>query len=82
MQRMGESCILPLDTLWYDFSMDQKTFNGVAGIIFLLIAVLHALRLLYGWGAGIGGWVVPMWFSWAGVVITGYLAWSAFRLKR
>lgn len=71
-----------IGTLWYDFSMDKKTFNGVAGVIFLLIAVLHALRMLYGWDAAIGGWAVPMWFSWAGVVIAGYLAWSAFRLKR
>lgn len=62
--------------------MDQKTFNGVVGVIFLLIAVLHALRLLYGWSAEIGGWMVPMWFSWVALVIAGYLAWSAFRLKR
>ncbi|MDP3727212.1 MAG: hypothetical protein Q8R35_01080 [bacterium] len=62
--------------------MDQKIFNGVTGIIFLLIAVLHALRMLYGWDAAIGGWAVPMWLSWAALVIAGYLAWSAFRRKR
>lgn len=64
----------------YHGIMDQRTFNGVAGIIFLLVAVLHALRVLYDWGALIGGWSVPMWASWIAIVIAGYLAVSAYRL--
>ena len=60
--------------------MAQKTFNGVMGVIFLLIAILHALRVMYDWGAFIGGWTVPMWLSWAALVIAGYLAFTAYRL--
>ena len=62
--------------------MDQKTFTGVAGVVFLLIAVLHALRIFYGWPAVIGTFAVPMWLSWAALVISGYLAYDAWQLKR
>lgn len=62
--------------------MDQKTFSLAAGVIFLLIAVLHALRILSGWQAVIGGWGVPMWLSWAALAIAAYLAWSGLTLSR
>ena len=45
--------------------MTQKTFNTAAGSIFLIVAVLHALRLLCGWGFTIAGWHAPLWVSWA-----------------
>lgn len=62
--------------------MHQKTFNLVVGVIFLLIALLHALRILSGWEAVIGEWEVPMWLSWVALVVSGYLTYNAFRLGR
>ena len=62
--------------------MTQRAFNLAAGSIFLLVAVLHALRLFFGWHAIIAGWIVPMWVSWAGGVLAGFLAYSAFGRKR
>lgn len=62
--------------------MKQKTFNLVVGVIFLLIALLHVLRLLWGWEAAIGGWEVPMGLSWVALVVSGYLAYTAFRLGK
>ena len=41
----------------------------VTGIIFLVIAALHAVRLALGWEAMIGGWQVPMWLSVVAVVV-------------
>jgi len=62
--------------------MNQKTFTLTAGIIFVLIAVLHIFRLLFRWEAIIGGWYVPTWVSCLALVLSGYLAYSAFRLSR
>lgn len=62
--------------------MTQRTFNMLAGIIFTLVAVLHALRLLLGWDAVIGGWDVPGWVSWIALGLSGYLAYSAFTVKK
>ncbi len=62
--------------------MNQKTFSLVTSVIFLLIALVHALRLALGWHAVLNTWAVPMWVSWAGLVLTLYLASTGFRLAR
>jgi hypothetical protein len=62
--------------------MTQRTFNTVAGVIFSVVAALHALRLLLGWTAVIGGWEVPHWVSWLALALAAYLAYTAFTLKR
>ena len=62
--------------------MKQKTFSLAAGAIFGLIALLHLLRLLFGWEAIIDGWPVPRWISWMALVIAGYFAFAGMRLGR
>lgn len=62
--------------------MNQKTFNQVAGIIFAFIAVMHLLRLLFGWHITITGRTAPMGVSVAALVLFAFLAWSAFKLKK
>lgn len=59
--------------------MKPETYWKVTGIIFLVIAVLHGLRVLLGWQAVIGGWLVPMWPSAIAVVVAGYLAYQGLR---
>ena len=62
--------------------MNSKNYCIVSGIIFTLVAVLHGLRLALGWSALIGSWSMPMWLSGVGLVIAGFLAYSAFNLGR
>jgi hypothetical protein len=62
--------------------MTQRTFSLVTSVLFFLIALLHALRLLQGWQVTIGDVVVPLWVSWIGLVIAVYLANQGFRLAR
>ena len=62
--------------------MKQGTFLLVTSSIFALIALLHALRLIYGWAVTIGEWTVPAWVSAVGFLIAGYLASQGFFLKR
>ena len=62
--------------------MKQRTFNLAAGTVFLLVAVLHALRLFRGWDVVFAGRHVPMWASWAGLALAGFLAYSAFSQKK
>jgi len=61
--------------------MNQKTFSNVTLMVFSLIALLHILRLVYGWNAVIAGWAVPMWLSGLSVIVSGYLAYSAFKWR-
>ena len=61
--------------------MDQRTYNTVTAILFLVIAALHLLRIVFGWPAQIGELSIPMWVSWLALVVSGALAWSGFRQK-
>ena len=62
--------------------MSQKTLTFMAGAVFSLIMVLHVLRLLFGWEVVIGGWNVPLWVSWVAIAVSGYFAYTAFRVGR
>ena len=60
--------------------MDQKVYNTITAVLFLVIAVLHLLRIILGWPARIGSVDFPMWGSWLALVVTGGLAYFGFRL--
>ena len=62
--------------------MSQKTFSLVVGLVFLLIAVMHALRLALKWEVVLNGWSVPMWVSAIAIAITAYLAFEGLNLGR
>ena len=60
--------------------LSSKTFFQISGIIFFVVALMHLLRILLDWQASIANWDVPMWLSYIGVVVAGYLAYNAFKL--
>ena len=63
--------------------MSQKTFSLTAGIIFLLLAIGHVLRLAFGrWDITIAGQPIPSWPSWVALIVAAYLAYEGFRLSR
>lgn len=52
----------------------KKPFTYIAALIFALIALLHLLRLIFGWVVTIVGADVPMWGSVVALVLSGVLA--------
>lgn len=62
--------------------MNNKQFFTTTGILFSLIALLHLFRLVRGWEAVIGGFTVPLWFSGVALIVAGYLAVTAWRLRK
>ena len=52
----------------------KKPFTLLAVLVFALVALVHLLRLIFGWEATLDGAVVPMWVSILGLVIPGGLA--------
>lgn len=62
--------------------MDHKMYMKVSAGIFALVAILHLARILLGWDAVIGGWEVPIWLSWAGVIGAGFLAYTGYKYQR
>ena len=61
--------------------MSQRTFSLVVGVVFLLIAVGHLVRVVLGATLVIEGMAIPMWPSVLAVIVMGYLAFAGFRLS-
>ena len=62
--------------------MTQRTFSLITAVLFFLIALLHAVRLLRGWQVTIEGAVVPIWIGWIGLAIAAYWAYQGFLLSK
>jgi hypothetical protein len=62
--------------------LSKNTFSLVAGTIFLIVALAHALRFVFKWEVIIAGWQVPMWLSGVAIVIAAYLAYEGFQKSK
>ena len=60
--------------------MNEKKYLLISGILFLVLAVLHLLRVIFSWPFEIGEYSIPIWVSYFPVVILGVLSRWAFRL--
>ena len=60
--------------------MSQRAFSLSAGVIFLLIALGHLLRVILQASFVVEGFAVPMWPSILAVVAMGYFSYEGFRL--
>lgn len=52
----------------------MKPFTTLAVAVFVVIGIVHLLRLMLGFEVIIAGWAVPMWANLVGAVIAGVLA--------
>jgi hypothetical protein len=52
----------------------MKPFTAATLVILALVAIVHVLRLLFGWSVTINGTDIPMWVSVVAFVITAGLA--------
>jgi hypothetical protein len=60
----------------------MKPFTTIAVAIFTLMAIVHLLRLAFGWEVVVTGFVIPVWWSAIGIVVTGGLALMVWREAR
>ena len=60
----------------------MELFTRIAISIFVIIALLHILRLFFGWEVTINGVVIPMWASVLGLIIAVGLAIMLWRESR
>ena len=59
--------------------MGHKSYCTVSGILFVLVAVAHLIRIVYGMTIQVGNIMVPMQVSWLGLIVPAALAVWAFR---
>jgi hypothetical protein len=56
-----------------------KPFTNLAVAVFSLVAIAHLLRLFTGWEVVVGGFAVPIWVSWLGLLFAAGLAVMVWR---
>lgn len=61
--------------------MSQKAFYSIAGTVFLIVGIVHLLRVVNGWPVTINNLAVPMWASWLAVVIAALLAYNGLKKR-
>lgn len=62
-------------------SPTERGLLKLVGVIFLIIALVHLLRLAFGWTLIVGEANIPLWLSWLGVIIPGYLSYCSFHFS-
>ena len=64
-------------------STSLRVYLVLSGTIFLLVATLHLLRLVYQWPIVVGAWTVPLWVSYVGLpVASGYCVWAYWLFRK
>jgi hypothetical protein len=58
--------------------LNRQTYMTVTATLFLVVAIVHLLRIIFGWQVEIGGLSIPFWVSWLGVLAAGALAYLGF----
>ena len=61
--------------------MTRTNYCVVSGVLFLLVALAHLLRIVNGMTVQVDEYVVPMSVSWVGFIVPAALAFWAFRVK-
>jgi hypothetical protein len=56
----------------------ERKLLMLVGIVFLIVALLHLVRIAFGWNLILAEVTVPLWLSWVGVIFPGYLSYSSF----
>jgi len=60
------------------YAPSERKLLLLAGLIFLIVAVVHGARLVFGWTLFVGDLNIPLWLSWLGVVVAAYLSYASF----
>ncbi|HET7447964.1 MAG TPA: hypothetical protein VFJ49_08650 [Methyloceanibacter sp.] len=59
----------------------KKPFTSVTVVVLAVVAIAHALRLIFGLSVTLGGAEVPMWVSAVALVLAAALAIGTWRVS-
>jgi uncharacterized protein involved in cysteine biosynthesis len=65
-----------------EIGLNRNTYVTLTAAIFVLVAMAHVLRIIFGWSVEIGGLIIPFWLSWLAVLAAGALAYLGFSQRR
>ena len=60
----------------------SKPFTWIAATLFALAAIIHIIRLIKPFQVVVGSHSVPMWCSYAAIVVGAFMSWMLCREAR
>jgi hypothetical protein len=67
---------------YFDMDMHTKPVTKITAVLFMLGALIHRTRLLFGWNVMIAGMMVPFWVSLLVVPVAVLIAFMLMREAR
>ena len=61
--------------------MSRRAYIIVTAVLFLVITIVHLLRVVLGWQIEIDGVNIPYWVSELAIFVTGALSYIGFSVK-
>lgn len=61
---------------------EERAFHRAAAYVFGIIAIMHLLRLVFGWQFNLFGWATPYWLSGIGAVVAAFLSYASFQITK
>ena len=58
--------------------MDKDDLLLIGAFIFALVAFMHLLRSIMRWSVTVGSFKIPVYISYAVVLVFGYLSWEMY----
>jgi len=62
--------------------MNRNTYATATAGLFLVVALLHLLRIIFGWQVVVGTLSIPFWVSWLAVLVAGALGYFGMKQHR
>lgn len=60
----------------------MKPFSTIAAVVFMLVALMHLLRLILGWSVMVNSVSIPLWMSVIACLVAASLAVMVWREAR
>lgn len=58
--------------------VSSRTLFFIVGVALAVVALVHFLRLVFGWSVTIGSWSAPMWMSWVAIFAAAFISYMSF----
>lgn len=62
--------------------MNRRNYFVATSAVFAIVGAVHLVRVMQGWTAVINGYELPMWASWAALLVAGYLAFTGYGFRK
>lgn len=63
-----------------ELKYQERIFHRLTGTIFGIVALIHLLRIIFGWQLDLFGWNTSYWLSGIGAIVAAFLSYISFQI--